>query len=208
MESEEFEQIPWANLVARQTDGIDKRIYVAVGIVGVLVIAVLGMRLLSGSSQPVVPQAVTADPPPVTMAESTPPSSMVIAEADLRAEESVKIQAVDPLLEVTAEWFVTDWFTRDGSDETIRSIKAVVSPNLALAAIPHESEDEPVTFVEWARTIETEVMPNGETAVTVAYRAIRETVEGFVRDPVVTVVLSVVRTGNGVTVNALPTTED
>jgi len=208
MESEEFEQIPWANLVARQTDGIDKRIYVAVGIVGVLVIAVLGMRLLSGSSQPVVPQAVTADPPPVTMAESIPPTSMVIAEADLRAEESVKIQAVDHLLEVTAEWFVTDWFTRDGSDETVRSIKAVVSPNLALAAIPHESEDEPVTFVEWARAIETEVMPNGETAVTVAYRAIRETVEGFVRDPVVTVVLSVVRTGDGVTVNALPTTED
>lgn len=208
MESEEFEQIPWANLVAKQADGIDKRIYLAVGIVGVLVVAVLGMRLLSGSSQPVAPQAVVAEPPPVTFVEPMPPTSMVIAEADLRTDELVTEEANDRLVEVTAEWFVTDWFTRDGSNETVRSIKAFISPGLALEAIPHETEDEPVTFVEWAKTIETEIMPNGETKVTVAYRAIRETAEGFVRDPVVTVVLSVVRTGSRVTVDSLPMTQN
>ncbi len=208
MESEEFEQIPWANLVAKPADGIDKRIYLAAGIVGVLVMALLGMRLLSGSPQPVAPQAVIAEAPPVTIIESTPPTSMVIAEADLRAQEPQTAHANDRLVEVTAEWFVTDWFTRDGSDETVRSIKASISPGLALGAIPHETQDQPVTFVEWAKTIETQVMPNGETKVTVAYRAIRETAEGFVRDPVVTVILSVVRTGSLVTVDSLPRTEN
>jgi hypothetical protein len=208
MESEEFEEIPWASLVAKQADGIDKRIYLAVGIVGVLVVALLGMRLLSGSPQPVAPPAVIAEDPPVMIVESTPPTSMVIAEADLRAEEPPTAQANDRLVEVTAEWFVIDWYTRDGSDETVRSIKASISPDLAFEAIPHETADEPVTFVEWAKTIETEVMPNGETKVTVAYRAIRETAEGFVRDPVVTVILSVVRTGSLVTVDSLPNTEN
>ncbi len=208
MESEEFEEIPWASLVAKQADGIDKRIYLAVGIVGVLVVALLGMRLLSGSPQPVTPPAVIAEDPPVMIVESTPPTSMVIAEADLRAEEPPTAQANDRLVEVTAEWFVIDWYTRDGSDETVRSIKASISPGLAFEAIPHETADEPVTFVEWAKTIETEVMPSGETKVTVAYRAIRETAEGFVRDPVVTVILSVVRTGSLVTVDSLPNTEN
>jgi hypothetical protein len=208
MESEEFEQIPWANLVAQQTDGIDKRIYFAVGIVGVLIIAVFGMRLLGGSSQPALPEPVAAELPPTTVVEATPPTSMVIAEADLRADDVSATDPVDRLAEITAEWFVTDWFTRDGSDETIRSIKAVLGPDVASSPLPHESEDIPISFVEWAKTIETELTEDGQIRVTVVYRAIRETAEGFVRDPVATVILSLVRTGDQVTVVSLPTTDD
>lgn len=207
MESEEFEQIPWANLVAEQTDGVDKRVYIAVGIVGVILIAVFGMRLLGGSSQPLPSLPITAEVPPSTMAESTPPTSMVIAEADLRADDASAMDSADRLVEISAEWFVTDWFTRDGSDETIRSIKAALSETIVLDAMPHETEGEPVTFVEWAKTIRSEVTPNG-VDVTIAYRAIRETNEGFVRDPVATVVVSLVRTGDRVMVVSLPRTDD
>jgi len=205
MESEEFEQIPWANLVAEQTDGVDKRVYIAVGIVGVILIAVFGMRLLGGSSQPLPSLPITAEVPPSTMAESTPPT--VIAEADLRADDASAMDSADRLVEISAEWFVADWFTRDGSDETIRSIKAALSETIVLDAMPHETEGEPVTFVEWAKTIRSEVTPNG-VDVTIAYRAIRETNEGFVRDPVATVVVSLVRTGDRVMVVSLPRTDD
>jgi hypothetical protein len=207
MESEEFEQIPWSNLVAEQDDGIDRRIYLAVGAVGLLVIAVLGMRLLGAGAQPVPPQPAGLELPPTSVAAAEPmpatPTSMIIAEADLRVEEPAAAQASDILVEATAEWFVIDWFTRDGSQETVRSIKAALSSSVVPEAIPHETEGEPVTFVEWARTIASEVTPEGFD-ITVAYRAIRETEGGFVRDPVKTVVISLQRDGSAVFVSALP----
>ena len=63
MESEEFEQIPWASLVAEQGEGIDRRIYLAVGVVGLLVIAIFGVRLLGGESQPPPIEAAVVEPP-------------------------------------------------------------------------------------------------------------------------------------------------
>ncbi len=206
MESEEFEQIPWANLVAEQNDGIDKRIYMAVGVVGLLVVAVFAMRLVGGGSQPMPPDAPIASPPTSTVTAedaSTPPTSMVIAEADLRVEEAAAPETADRLVEVTAEWFVTDWFTRDGSDETIRSIRSALDPSLAADPLPHESEEEPVTFVEWAKTVSLQATADGIDA-TVAYRVIRETDEGFVREPVATVVVGLLRDGNEVSVAYLP----
>ena len=211
MEAEEFEQIPWANLVAEQEDGIDRRIYLAAGVVGLLVIAVFGMRLLGGGSQPAPPPVSGLEQPPTSIAViepvAPPPTSMVIAEADLRAEEPLVVETPNRLTEVTAEWFVTDWFTRDGSEETVRSIRAAISPTVDLDVLPHETEGEPVTFVEWARTIDTAATTDG-VDVTVSYRAIRETENGFVRDPVATVILSLVRNGDRVMVTSLPTTDD
>jgi hypothetical protein len=207
MESEEFEQIPWASLVAEQTEGIDRRIYLAAGLVGILVVAVFGMRLFGGGSQPPPIEAALAEPPSTSITavdpRDGPPMSMIIAEADLRVEEPVSVQTPDVLVAVTAEWFVTDWFTRDGSTETIRSIREVMSPTLEVAAMPHEAEDEPVTFVEWARSVGSEMTADG-IEVTVVYRAIRETEEGFVRDPVRTVLLSLQYLDEAVVVMSLP----
>jgi hypothetical protein len=206
MESEEFEQIPWSSLVAQQDDGIDKRIYLAIGVVAVLVIAVLGMRLVGGSPQPVPPQAAVVDttPTPLVAEEpaSTPPTSMIIAEADLRAEEPLAEASADRLTEVTAEWFVTDWFTRDGSEETIRSITATLAPGLLVDTLPHEAP-ETVAFVEWAKSVGSETTDEG-VAVTVAYRVIRRTDSGFVREPVEMVVVTLSRDGDDVSVVALP----
>ena len=207
MESEEFEEIPWASLVGEQRDGIDRRVYLAVGVVGLLVVALFGMRLLGGGSQPVPPETARVEPPAISTVAAeqvtVPPTSMIIAEADLRAEEPVPARTIDLLAEVTAEWFVTDWYTRDGSPETVLSIRSALSPTLEIEVIPHETEGEPVTFVEWAKTVGSEVTADGFD-VTIAFRAIRETEDGFVRDPVRTVLLSLQYQDSAVLVSSLP----
>ncbi|MCL1599969.1 MAG: hypothetical protein M3112_00355 [Actinomycetia bacterium] len=207
MESEEFEQIPWASLVAEQREGVDRRIYLAVGIVGLLVAVVFGMRLFSGGSQPTPPLAVAIEPPPTTLAATISPSppqiSMVVAESDLRVATPETAQGVDQVVQVTAEWFVIDWFTRDGSQETIRSIKSALSPEIAIDTLPHETDGESVTFVEWAKTVDAQVTADGFD-VTIAYRAIRETEDGFVRDPVKTVGVSLEHQESDLVVSALP----
>lgn len=205
MESEELEQIPWANLVAEQTDGIDKRIYMGVGVVAILVMLIFGMRMFGGSGQP-VPLPMESLPA-VTAVEITPtPSPMVVTEADLRADEApVPVQASSNLLaEVTAEWFVTDWFTRDGSGETVRSIRAVLSPDLQSMDLPHDEPDAEVVFVEWAKTVEIETISQTTVGVTIAYRSIRQTDEGFVRNPVETVVVILDISDDSAMVTALP----
>ena len=205
MESEELEQIPWANLVAEQTDGIDKRIYMGVGVVAILVVLIFGMRMFGGSGQP-VPLPMESLPA-VTAVEITPtPSPMVVTEADLRADEApVPVQASSNLLaEVTAEWFVTDWFTRDGSGETVRSIRAVLSPDLQSMDLPHDEPDADVVFVEWAKTVEIETISQTTVGVTIAYRSIRQTDEGFVRNPVETVVVILDISDDSAMVTALP----
>jgi len=207
MESEEFEQIPWANLVAEQADGIDKRIYVAAGVVGILIVAVLGVRLLGAGGQPLPPTPIVTEVRQPTPVEAVPSTPMVIAEADLRAEAAEPAGPRDRLVETSAEWFVTDWYTRDGSQETIRSIRAVLSADIAPASLPHEAEDLPGTFVEWAKTIEIEYSEDGGIDVTVVYRLIRETDDGFVREPVKAVVIALVRTKDTVEVVSLPPTE-
>ncbi len=207
MESEEFEQIPWASLVAEQRDGVDRRIYLAVGVIGLLVAVIFGMRLFSGGSQPTPPQQTAIEPPPTTLVATQPPSppqtSMVVAEADLRVAAPETARDVNYLAQVTAEWFVTDWFTRDGSEETARSVKLALAPEAAIDAIPHETDGEPVTFVEWAKTIDLKATADGFD-VTIAYRAIRETGDGFVRDPVERVDLSLELQGSELVVSSLP----
>jgi hypothetical protein len=207
MESEEFEQIPWASLVAEQDQGIDRRIYLAVGVVGLLAIAVFGMRLVGGGSQPPPMEVVVAEPSTTSTARMEsdvgPDTSMIIAEADLRVEGQAPAETVDMLVEVTAEWFVTDWFTRDGSEETVRSVRAALAAAIEIDTIPHETDGEPVTFVEWAKTVEAEPTAEG-VDVTIAYRAIRETEMGFVRDPVKTVLLSLQYEGVDLVVSSLP----
>jgi hypothetical protein len=207
MESEEFEQIPWASLVAEQRDGVDRRIYLAVGVIGLLVAVIFGMRLFSGGSQPTPSQQIAIEPPPTTLAATQPPSlpqtSMVVAEADLRVAAPEPARDVNYLAQVTAEWFVTDWFTRDGSEETSRSVKSALAPGFAIDTIPHETDGEPVTFVEWAKTIDLKATADGFD-VTIAYRTIRETGDGFVRDPVEMVNLSLEQQGSELVVSSLP----
>ncbi len=198
MDSEEFEQIPWSGLVAQAQPAIDPRWYVAGGVVGAIVIVLLVMRMFSGSGPPPDAPILAADPLPVQTVPTVvvEPASGVtdgaITEADLRAIDVPDAARHDTgVVQLVAEWFVTDYFTRDGSTETIASLKAVLADDDGAADLPHFGDDGDETFVEWARAFAFEYLQEDLVEVSVAFRTVRRAGEGFVRDPVRAVVVGI-----------------
>ncbi len=195
MDSEEFEQIPWSSLTMDQSQPVDRRLYMAIGVVGVVVAAIFGARLLGGAApQPIPPEAV-APQAVITAAETTSTSGLVVSEADLMAASPV--EPVDNLglsAVAFAEWFVTDYYTTDGSPETSRSVTALFADSAGNPQLPHSMTPPPaVTYVEWARSTRLRLVGDGGVEVDVVYRTITESEEGFVRNPVraVTVTMDV-----------------
>ena len=196
MDSEEFEQIPWSALVAEQNDGVDRRVYLAIGLVGIVIAVVLGVRLFgSSAAQPSPPAA--ADPQPVVAVDrTTSTAGVIVSEADLMAGEPDVLRGDDDLeLMAIAEWFVTDYFTTDGSPETVRSIRSLFSAIVIQSDLPHDAEPAPaVTYVEWAKATGIRFVADEEVELKVAFRTITDSGDGFERDPVravaVTVLLS------------------
>lgn len=190
--SEEFEQIPWSSLVADQTTGVDRRVYVVIGAVALLVAAILGSRVIGGSTQPAaleLPSIEVVGPDASGPQSISAPSStvgvvgVVVSEADLMAELPT-VSSSDNLLAVTfAEWFVTDYFTTDGSLETEESVVAMMFKERSTD--PRELPRPPDgSYVEWARATGVEAVDESSLAVAVLFRTIRSTSDGFVRDPV------------------------
>lgn len=205
MEREEFEEIPWSNLVADVDRSIDRRWYlVAVG-VGVVIVAVLGFRLMQPSGQPVAAPEPTASTTSSDAATVTGPGpgSVVVAEADLR---NAPQERDERLAVLRAEWFVTDYFTRDESPETARSVRSALGDTLVDVTIPHDTQGAS-TFVEWARAFDV-AAAGGGFEVSVAYRAIRATDGGFAREPVRAVRVAVAVSDDGSTITALPESID
>jgi hypothetical protein len=207
MEREELEQIPWSSLTAQVDGGTDRRWYVLGALVGLVIVAVVGFRLLAGSGQPVPPPVSgppVAAPAPVDATEA-PEGTLVVAEDELR-RPTVAGDAVPDAVRIRAEWFVMDYFTIDGSEETARSIREALVANLRPVPLPHDGgQGIASTFVEWARVLEVVDEPDGSFTVTVAYRAIRAADGGFAREPVVAVVLGVREHEGAYLVAALPT---
>lgn len=214
MESEEYEHVPWSNLVAEAKAPVDKRLYLVVGGVGLIVVMIFGTRMF-GSAQPV---AVTSDSVapttqfvedaigevPVTGAAVTP--TMTVTEADLLAVEPADTIDRRYVAEFIAEWFVTDFYTRDGSPETIASLSSLASVSIA-AELPHHDTESADAFVEWARAFR--VLEAGDVVeVDVAFRTIHAVETGYVRDPVEAVRIALTDTTDGWSVEALPTIID
>lgn len=214
MESEEFEQIPWSNLVAEVKPPVDRRIYLVAGGVGVVVLLILAMRtfgsagVAAGEPQP-VPTTVTVtevaiDPAvPSTIVEPVAAPVGSVSEADLLAVGGVNSNANGfEVASFTAEWFVTDFYTRDGSPATLASLRAMMAQSSA-ADLPHLDEDVGDAFVEWARAFR--VDDNGATIdVSVAYRAVHAVPDGYVRDPVNAVVVTLALEDGRWMVQSLP----
>lgn len=197
MESEEFEQIPWSGLVAQAQPAVDPKWYVAGGIVGAVVVVLLALRMFSGSApSPVAPMLATAHTPVetvVTLVEEPVASAAdgAITEADLRAIDVPIAEGRDrSVAQFIAEWFVTDYFTRDRSTETIESLEVLMTVDDA-AALPHLTYDGDDTFVEWARTFAFEYVGENLVDVSVAFRTVHRGEEGFVRDPVRAVMVGI-----------------
>jgi hypothetical protein len=208
MEKEELEEIPWSSLVAHAEDGVDRRWYFVAGVVGVAIVAFLGLRVIAPSGgQPVPPQlAATAEVTTTTASGGSVSSpTLVVAEADLVGD----VPALPLPVTARAEWFVTDFYTTDGSAETLASVRAALIPDLAGVELPHDA-DEPLseTFVEWARSYDVEDLGDGSYAVVVAFRTIAASVDGFVRLPVRAVSVVVVETDGAGAIGTLPVEVD
>jgi hypothetical protein len=193
MDNEEFEQIPWSSLMTDKAQGVDPKVYIAVGVVGLVVAVIFGARIFGGSStQPVPPGDAPAAPGPVA-AVTTTMAGLVVSEADLMAGPTAGAADASSLQAVAfAEWFVTDYFTLDGSSENERSLRALLSPTASTLLLPQSSDTPvPTTYVEWARSVTVRDIGDATVEVEVVYRTITETDEGFVRDPVSAVMVTV-----------------
>jgi len=192
VDSEEYEQIPWSSLVPEQSEAIDRRVYLAIGVVGVVIAVIFGVRLFGGPSPQPLPPAVVV---PQTVADTTVPTTsavLVVSEADLMASPPVNVFEGESIrVAALAEWFVTDYYTTDGSQETARSLKALFAASAGNPDLPHNADPAPpVTYVEWARSTDVRFGDDDTAEVDVIFRTITESDNGFVRDAVVAVTVT------------------
>jgi len=229
MEREELDQIPWSQLAIEADDGVDRRWYIVGIAVGLVVVAVLAFRLLSGGSGQPDPSAAggpDAGVSPGTPVEETTPTIPAgavdageatstelpvdpVAGGRAITEEQLTVADTTPDVEkvAVAEWFVTDLFTIDGSPETAAAVRARLSPELLEDPLTHDDPDAAETFVEWARAFHIEDAPTGPM-ISVAFRTIRRTDAGYVREPVRAAVVPLASVDEEWLVTAWPTTVD
>lgn len=169
---EHFDSIPWSSLIP-QTQNRPWLVYVAAGAVVALVVGVLAARSLQSASQVLDPVATAME----ELAEEVAalPTSRPITEADLRAEIQPG-EAGAEAAAMRAEWFVTDYFTRDGAGGRQAELTG------ALGRPVPTMDAEVTTYVEWARAWDTVPGADGRYLVAVAFRSITSTDAGFVRD--------------------------
>jgi hypothetical protein len=173
VDEEHFDSIPWSALIP-QTHDRPWLVYVAAGAVVALVVGVLAARSLRPASPAAGPAAETSTTVQPSAALVTPTTVLSISEADLRAEiepaEGGRTAAA-----ARAEWFVTDYYTRDGAGGR----EAELAGALGRPAPP--AVGEATTYVEWARAWETASEGDGRFRVLVAFRSITNTDTGFMR---------------------------
>ncbi len=204
MDSEEFEQIPWSSLMPESAQRVDRRVYIAVSVVGLIVAIVFGTRIVGGSQAQ--PQPLAAAPVTSTLPQVAPTTTagLIVSEADLMAGPPP--MEPDTLGQAAfAEWFVTDYFTVDGSSENERSLRELLAPQASDLVLP--PADDPAvatTYVEWARSVDVRSIGDGSAEVDVVYRTITRNEEGFVRDPVSAVAVTMRMSGSDAGILGLP----
>jgi hypothetical protein len=170
---EHYDSIPWSSFIPQNRDR-PWLVYVAAGAVVALVVGVLAARSLQSAAAPLDPVAASLTEVVGTIAAS-PPTSRPIAEADLRAEIMAG-EAGAQAATMRAEWFVTDYLTRDGAGGRQAELAGALGR-------PSPTEDSAITtYVEWARAWEAVPEGDGRFRVSVAFRSITATDAGFVRD--------------------------
>ncbi|MGI9666812.1 MAG: hypothetical protein ACR2N2_06885 [Acidimicrobiia bacterium] len=186
MEHEERDEIPWSSLVAEVEESLDRRWIIVGAVVLAIVVGFVGIKLFDQPTQPTLPSSSPiAEGDPV--AATTTSTVQVLSEEDLRANDE---GSFDVLVSTRAEWFVSDFFTVDGSAETVLSIRGAMVPDLRLEPIPHD-EDEEHTYVEWARTYRITRGASGAYVAEVAFRSIISSEGVFERLPVRTVKMEI-----------------
>jgi hypothetical protein len=199
MENEEFEQIPWSQLVTDHQAARGRTLYLAAGIVAAVIVGILAARTF-GSDDPVVIAGETSVPAAAgestaTTTVPTPATVSLYAEADLMAalpDEAARAAVA------RAEWFVTDFFMVDQEPQGSAAIRAALPPGASLPSLPQDTESERVSYVEWARTTAIQPLAESLFRITVAFRALGSGPDGaFQRLPVRTVDVVVKASADG-----------
>ena len=217
-DGEEYEFIPWTQLAPPRRPLPTRLAAWAAGAVLAVAVAWLGAGLLrtdpggvtvalSGTDAPATTAAPTAPPSSSSLVETVPTvvttevgeapepidDAVLYSEADLMAilpEEEQRAAAA------RAEWFVTDYFTRDGDQSGSQADDHL--PEGVVEAQPAGDSSGGVSYVEWARA--TMVAPAGPARheVTVTFRRLAGTdAASLHRLPVEAVLVTVVTTGDG-----------
>lgn len=180
LDREEYEHIPWSQLTSEMQSPYRRPAFVVLGVVVAVVLGLVASRVLAGGGPaPEPPPAaapVTTGAQPTTPATTSPvPPPQLYREADLLAilpKEESRFAAV------TAEWFITDHFTVDGSD--------------------HGDRAAGQTYVEWARAFRVDASDPERFVVDVVFRMLASGGDGrFFRLPLRAAEVGVVRTGDG-----------
>lgn len=186
IEHEQREEIPWSQLIGEPEQRFDRRWLIVGGAAALVVVAIAGFRFLGTTGQPTPPPPSTVMLSETTGPETTvtaPAADLIVSEADLIALDDESVRSVATL---RAEWFVHDWFTTDGSPETMASVRASLAPGTEEVVLPHESTTVN-TYVEWAKAFAIAPSPGGGHLVDVAYRTIIADGADFIRQPVAAV---------------------
>jgi len=207
-EREEFEQVPWADLMA-ESEPEDRRrraIYLAAGLLGAMVVGVIVARSwwAPATLPPIAPATTVVEDETLPTDASLPDLTglPLYSEADLMADPP------DPgarAAVVRAEWFVTDYFTADLEPDGSAEVRAALPTGAVLPEFPQDG-GEGISYVEWARAFDVEPSGDGDYVVSVAFRTLGAPPgRGFSRQPVRAVsVLVGVSDGGGATVLDLP----
>ena len=185
MENEEFEQIPWSQLVTDHQAARGRTLYLAAGIVAALVVGILAARTFGGDDPIVVAGAAGT---PGTVATSTSSTTLLPAPVSVYAEADLMAALPDEAARAAvarAEWFVTDFFMVDQEPQGAAAIRAARPPGASLPVLPQDTETERVSYVEWARATRIEPLGGSLFRITVAFRALGAAPDGtFQRLPV------------------------
>lgn len=188
MEPEEFEHIPWSNLLSEHRRERGRSLYLAAGIVIALAVGALGARLLFGGdagggepSQP-PPEPVQVAP---TIPSSLPPDTIATAEEESLPSEAdlmAFLPAPEELLAVArAEWFVSDYFTIDGAESGATDVTSAFVGGADVPTLPHSVDQAATSYVEWARAFRVNQLGGGSYAVGVLFRTLYTDGEGEFR---------------------------
>lgn len=183
--NEVFERIPWETLEEKKPD----RQWMTLAVAGAIVLGALAYTWTNNRAAP-IPATTTGAPVPATSTVAAPappaaptgtaaplPAPVVTAEADLYAVHPER--AIDRAI-AHAEWFVAEYLTVDGSEESSATLGALLPVGIPLPV----ADEGTRVFVEWVRATEVEEIGDLTYRVTVLARSLAaEAGSDYVRQP-------------------------
>jgi hypothetical protein len=206
--NEVYERIPWETLEEKKPD----RQWLMLAVAGAIVLGALTYTWAANRAAPTVASTTVAAANAPTPAAAAPPAAapapvtttavtvpVLAAEADLYAVHPER--AIDRAM-AHAEWFVEEYLTIDGSEESRATLTALLPAGVPLPVAVEGTR----VFVEWVRAMTVEEVGELSYRVTVLARTLAaEAGADYVRQPVLSLEVDVSVADAGARVVTAPT---